>query len=313
MKAYVSTGYGNPDILKLVDQKEPVANEDQYLVKNYVTTINSADIRLRKADPWLVRLALGIFKPRIPVSGIVYSGYIVENDEKTKRICGLNFTTFGAFGEYLLIPKKSEWAYLPDEVSFEEGASLLFGGHTALYYLRKAKIKKGDKILIYGASGSVGVSSIQLAKYFGAEVTAVCSTKHLEEVKKLGADIVIDYTNYDLKTHQEKYDIVYDTVGKGNELILANLVKKGKTLILGSALIKGAIKGFYAKIKYKIDLVIGVAETNQEDLQFLITLFTQKYIDSITDKKYEFEEMKEAHSYVEKGHRFGNVIVRIQN
>lgn len=312
MKAYTCKRYGPPEVLILEEVAKPVPSDDQILIQNFATTVNSADIRLRAANPWLVRLMLGLTKPKYPIGGVVYSGYIIdEHGMQKERISGVNFDTFGGYGQYLVTSRLSGWGALPDSISFEDGASILFGGHTALHYLRKANIQKGESVLIYGASGSVGVSAIQLAKYFGAQVTAVCSTANLAKVKALGADNVIDYTTTDLNTLEEKYDIVYDTVGKGNEFALAKLVKPGKSLILGAAIIKGAIKAYLAKIKYTFNLIIGVAETNQEDIEFLIHLLDSGVLTAVIDRRYEFVNMRDAHEYVDKGHKSGNVVVVI--
>jgi len=310
MKAYLTTGYGSPDVLKLVEMPIPVPKQDQILIKNYVTTINSADSRLRRADPWLVRLMLGFWKPKIPVGGIVFGGTIVDNNQKISRVCGFNFETFGGFGEYLVTPIASNWAILPTDVNYQDAVSILFGGHTALYFLKKANITKDDKILIYGASGSVGVAAIQLAKYFGAEVTAVCSAKNLQKIKSLGADKVLNYPEIDQIT--DKFDIVYDTIGKTDVMTLAKLVKPKKTLILGAAIIKGSLLGLVAKHTKNINLIIGTAQTSKEDIELLLDLLQKKLLLPVIDRVFDYAHMREAHEYVDNGHKVGNVVVKIQ-
>ena len=203
MRAIICTKYGDPSVLHLSEMEKPTPKDNEILIKMMATTVNSGDARLRRADPFLVRLVFGFFKPKIRVLGNVISGIVeaVGNNVTTFKVgdevFGLNDLTMGTYAEYLVVQESTPLALKPSNTSFEEAAATVFGGHTALHFLKKADIKTGQKVLIYGASGAVGSAAVQIAKYYGAQVTAVCSTANLELVKNMGADTVLDYTKQD--------------------------------------------------------------------------------------------------------------------
>jgi NADPH:quinone reductase-like Zn-dependent oxidoreductase len=239
----------------------------------------------------VVRLVFGFFKPKLPILGIVLSGVVeAVGQEVTKykvgdEVFGLTDTMkIGTYAEYKCVSQDSAITIKPTNITFQEAAAIPFGAHTALHYLKKANLKAGQKILIYGASGSVGTNAVQLAKYYGAEVTAVCSTANLEMVKKLGADKV--------------------EVGK-----IAKLVKKEGILMLGDALIKEMLQGAWIAKRSNIKLIAGVAEVTAKDMDFIKELVESGKLKPVIDKTYKLEQMVEAHEYVEKGHKRGNVVV----
>jgi NADPH:quinone reductase-like Zn-dependent oxidoreductase len=263
-----------------------------------------------------VRLVFGFFKPKLPILGIVLSGVVeAVGQEVTKykvgdEVFGLTDTMkIGTYAEYKCVSQDSAITIKPTNITFQEAAAIPFGAHTALHYLKKANLKAGQKILIYGASGSVGTNAVQLAKYYGAEVTAVCSTANLEMVKKLGADKVVDYTKQDLSTIDEVFDVVYETVNKVEVGKIAKLVKKEGILMLGDALIKEMLQGAWIAKRSNIKLIAGVAEVTAKDMDFIKELVESGKLKPVIDKTYKLEQMVEAHEYVEKGHKRGNVVV----
>jgi len=219
------------------------------------------------------------------------------------------------YAEYLAVPDTTPLALKPTNMNFEEAASTVFGGHTALHFLKKADIQKDQKVLIYGASGAVGSSAVQIAKAFGAEVTAVTSTINLNLVKNLGADFVVNYTNSkeleNLFKKEAEFDIVYETVDKSSVPQIAKLVKPNGAMLLGAVLIKGMIQGNMISKKLNLKLVAGVAQVTPQDMQFLKDLAQTDKLKAVIDKTFTLEQIPQAHEYVEKGHKKGNVVITI--
>ena len=317
MRAITYAEYGSPEVLKLSEIEKPTPTEKQILIKMQATTVNSGDVRLRKADPFLVRLMFGLLKPKISILGNVISGVVEEIGKEVSlfkvgdEVFGLNDFTMGTYAEYLVVPEGIPLAHKPSNMNFEEAASTVFGGHTALHFLKKAKIQNGQKVLIYGASGAVGSSAVQLAKYYGAHVTAVCSTVNLELVKSLGADSVIDYTKDDLSSLQGSFDVVFDTVDKIPVSKIAKLSKNDGTLILSAALIKGMLQGVWIAKTSKIKVIAGVVEVTSQDMNFIRELAENGSLKPVIDRTYPLDQMQAAHEYVDKGHKKGNVVVKI--
>ena len=317
MKAITYTKYGPPSVLNLSEIEKPISKDNEILIKMMATTVNSGDARLRRADPFLVRLMFGFFKPRKHILGNVISGIVqsvgkdVTSFKIGDEVFGLTDMTMGTYAEYLVVPELTPLALKPLNTNFEEAAATVFGGHTALHFLKKADIKPGQKILIYGASGAVGSCAVQIAKYYGAEVTAVCSTANIELVKNLGADIVIDYTKQDLSGMEGKFDVVFETVDKTQVSKIAKLVKPSGVLMLGAVIIKGMLQGLIASKKHNLKLIGGVADVTASDMNFIKQLIENKDLKPVIDKTYSLEQMAQAHEYVDKGHKVGNVVIKI--
>ena len=325
MKAIICTKYGPPEVLKIAEVEKPVPKDNEILIKNYATSVNSGDVRIRSFDVppifWLpFRLFMGVLKPRQNIPGIDMAGEIesvgkdVKSFKKGDRVFGSSYPKMGCYAEYICIPEKSAITKIPDKRSFDEMTPLFFGGHTALHFLRKGDIQKGQKVLVYGASGSVGTYAVQLAKYFGADVTGVCSTANLELIKSLGADKVIDYTKEDFTKNGEIYDIIFDTVGESPfSGSLRSLSKKGYYLRAVHMKLAFILRGIWVTIFSKKKVIGGVAHEFKEDLEFLKKLYMEGDIKPVIDRTWPLEEIVEAHRYVEKGHKKGNVVIKIAN
>ena len=308
MKAIVCTKYGPPEVLELREVEKPKPKDNQVLVKIYATAVHSGDCRMRSLNligvPFLqrilVRLALGITKPRKPILGLWLAGEIETIGKNVKRFnvgdkiyARTPDLQFGAYAQYACLPEKSIMAQKPSNVSYEEAVAVPFGGLTALYFLRKSKLRRNQKVLIYGASGAVGTSAVQIAKYLGADVTGVCSASNLELVKALGANTIIDYTKNDFTKTNVLYDVIFDTVGK---ISFSNSKKALRR------------DGMYFSV-----LTSGHAHMEIEGLNFLTKLVEAGDVKPVIDRCWPLDHMVEAHGYVDKGHKKGNVVITVEH
>ncbi|WP_404458386.1 NAD(P)-dependent alcohol dehydrogenase [Sutcliffiella horikoshii] len=315
MRAVVYTKYGPPEVLQLKEVDKPVPKDNEILVKIVATAVNAADWRLRKADPVAVKLFFGLTRPKKPILGGVLAGIVESVGCDVKRwkagdeVFGSSGMNMGAYAEYICLPEDGVVALKPFNLSYVEAATVPFGGHTAIHFLRKANIQPRQKILIYGASGAVGTAAIQLAKLYGAEVTGVCSTTNVEMVSSLGADKVIDYTKEEITG--DNYDVIFDTVGKiPYEAVKKTLKKKG-TWILGGAGVTQMVQGYWSGLSRRYKIISGLALEKEDDIRFLRELIEKGKYKAVVDKSYPMEQLSMAHSYVEKGHKKGNVGVII--
>jgi len=303
MKAIVCTKYGSPEVLELREVEKPAPKDHEIRVKIHATTVTSGDTRVRSFNSpilfWIpMRLILGITKPRNKILGVEFAGEVeaigqhVKRFKKGDQVYAISGMRFGAYAEYICFPEEGNVTLKPTNATYEEAAALSFGGTTALHFFRKAKIKPGQKVLIYGASGAVGTSAVQIAKVMGTEVTAVCSSANFELVKSLGADHVIDYRKEDFAQREERYDVIFDTVGKSSK---ANCKKALKP------------NGVFITVDGQ-----GIAKVLTEDLIYLKTLVEEGKIKSVIDRRYALEQIPEAHRYVDKGHKKGNVVITVR-
>lgn len=319
MKAITCPSYGTPDVLQPAEIAKPTPKTDEVLVKIFATAVSSADVRLRKADPFIIRLVFGLMRPKYPILGYVLSGVIeavgedVESFQPGDQIYATTGMAMGAYAEYICLDQDGVIAHKPKNMTYEEAASIPFGGNTALYFLRKANIQPGQNILIYGASGAIGTAAIQLAKNLGAHVTGICSTTNLELVKSLGADEVIDYTKEDFTKNGKTYDVIFETVGKTSfSSSLQSLTKNGHYLMAAAGL-KEMRQGLCASITSKRKVTSGVMSETAEDLTFFNNLIETGKFKPVIDRSYPMEQMVEAHRYVDKGRKKGNVVITVKH
>ncbi len=317
MKAAVYTQYGSPEVLqtKEVTKPEPKANE--ILLKIKATAVNSGEVRLRKADPFAVRFLFGLTKPKLNILGAVFSGEVESIGKDVTRfkvgdqVFGHTDMKFGAYAEYICVAEDGSLAMKPTNISHNEAATIPFGGTTALHFIKKADIKPGQKVLIVGASGAVGSAAVQLAKSYGAIVTGVCSTSNVALVRSIGADKVIDYKKEDFTQNGEIYDVIYDAVKTISIFRSAKSLKKNGIMILGAAMISEMIQGLFTSITSGRKVLMGVISHKAEDINFLKTLIEKGKYKPVIDRTYSLEQIAEAHAYVEKGHKKGNVAINI--
>ncbi len=317
MKAVVFATYGAPEVLQLQHVGKPEPKDNEILLRIKATAANSGDWRIRKADPFAIRLFFGLAKPKINILGSVFSGEIEAVGKSVTRfkagdeVFGSTGMTLGAYAEYICLPENGPLAPKPGNLTHQEAAVIPFGGTTALYWIRKANIKKGQKVLINGASGAVGTAAVQLAKYFGATVTGVCGTSNMDLVKSLGADKVIDYTKEDFARNGETYDVIFDTVNKISfSRGLKSLHKNGK-FIQSAAGMPAMLRGLWVSATSGRKVLAGVISQKAEDIEFLKTLAGTNHLKAVIDRTYALDRMAEAHTYIEKGHKSGNVAITV--
>jgi NADPH:quinone reductase-like Zn-dependent oxidoreductase len=321
MKAAVYTKYGAPDVVQIKDIPKPQPKKNQVLIRVHATSVNSGDMRARSLDMpsgfgLIGRLVFGIFKPRNQVLGVELAGVIesigtdVTQFQTGDKVFADTGAGFGAHAEYRALPQGGAIALMPECLGFEQAAVLSFGGVTALQFLRdKGGIQAGDKVLINGASGAVGLAAVQLAHYFGAEVTAVCSQRNHDLVRGLGAKHVIDYNVQDFGENGQNYDLIMDTVGTAPwSRSKSSLTKTGRLLLVHGTLGDMLKAGFVSRRKGK-KLVPGVALGNAKDLKILAGLVESGDYSPMINRTFPLDQIVAAHAYVDTGRKRGSVAI----
>ena len=332
MKAMVWTKFGPPDVLQFKEVAKPAPKDHEVLIRIYATTVTAGDCELRGLKfPIALRLPIRIFvgiirlirliRPRPMILGqelageIEAVGKVVTRFRKGDQVFGWSGLGLGAYAEYTCLPEKGVLAIKPSNITYEEAAPLSVGGLEAVYFLRKGHIHSGQKVLIHGAGGSIGTFAVQLAKYFGADVTAVDSTGKLDTLRSIGADQVIDYTQEDFTKSGETYDVIFDVVGKSSfSRSVRSLTLNGRYL-LGNPQLSQRVRGRWTSMissKKVIPWKARTASEYTEDFNFLKELIEAGKIQSVIDRCYPLEQTAEAHRYVDTGHKKGNVVITVE-
>jgi NADPH:quinone reductase-like Zn-dependent oxidoreductase len=317
VRAVVHDRYGPPDVLRLEDVERPVPNDDEVLVKVHATTVNRTDCHRRGADPFLWRLFAGLRRPKRRILGNELAGEVeavgaaVTEFAVGDQVFGLNSWLLGAHAEFVCVRASGLIAHKPASMSYEEAAAVLDGGLNALFSLRRLGLRKGQRILVYGASGSIGTAAVQLARAFDAEVTAVCTTRNVELVRSLGADEVIDYTKDDFTTNGQTYDMIFDAVGKHSFLRCRGSLKSGGVYSATDRWQNLAFAVVTRWIGDKRVLITIPTRYTKQDVVFLKELIEAGKYRAVIDRRYRLEQVAEAARYVETQQKTGNVVLMV--
>ena len=330
MKAVVFTEYGTPDVLQLKEVEKPTPNDNEVLIRVHATPVNFGDIIVRKLGKissqefympdlfWLfARIGFGFSKPKKHILGSEFAGEIeavgkdVTRFKPGDQVFGYRGMSLGANVEYLCMAEDGMLAIKPDNMTYEEAATVPGGSLTALSLLRKVNIQPGQKVLVNGASGSIGSAALQLAKYFGAEVTGVCATPRVDMVKALGADKVIDYTKEDFTNSGETYDLIFDVLGKSSFSRSKRSLKPNGRLLYASFKMRQVFQMLWTSITGDKKVICALSGESPDDLSFIKELIEAGKIKSVIDRCYPLEQTAEAHRYYENGHKTGSVVISV--
>jgi NADPH:quinone reductase-like Zn-dependent oxidoreductase len=319
MKACIYKKYGPPEVVSLAEVEMPVPKSNEILIKVKYATVNRTDCGFRSAEYFISRLFSGLFRPKNQVLGNEFAGIIEEIGSEVTgfkigdKVFGYNDKTFGAHAEYLCLNEKSNLALIPENIQLNHAAAICEGAHYALCDIRAAKVKAGDEVLVYGATGAIGSSAVQLLKHFGAHVTAVCNTQNVDLMLSLGADKVIDYQKEDYTQSPEKFDLIFDAVGKSSFKIGKKVLKE-RGIYISTELGKHGANVWLAlltPIFSKKKVLFPIPFIYLEDVQFLAGLVLVNEFKPLIDRTYSMEEIVEAYQYVESAQKVGNVLLEI--
>ena len=324
MKAVVYERYGPPEVLQLQEVDKPTAKDNEVLIKTHATTVTSGDWRVRSLNVpagfgFMTRLVFGVSRPKQPILGTELAGVIesVGNDVKKFKVGDQVFafsdTAMGCHAEYKCMPEDGAVALKPPNLTFEEAAALSFGGTTALDFFRRGRLQNGERVLVNGASGAVGTAAVQLAKHFGADVTGVCSTANLELVRSLGASHVVDYTQEDFTQNGETYDVIVDTAGSAPFSRSKASLKEGGRLLMVLGGLPDMLQIPWVSMTSSKKVIAGPAAGRAQDLRFLAGLAEAGEFKPVIDRRYPFEQIAEAHRYVDTGRKKGNVVITLEH
>ncbi|KAF0130635.1 MAG: alcohol dehydrogenase [Bacteroidetes bacterium] len=317
MKAAIHLEYGPPEVVNIREVDKPVPAENELLIKVVATTVNRTDCGFRSAEYFVSRFFSGLLRPKQTILGNEFAGIVVAVGNQVKefsrgdKVFGYNDVTFGAHAEYLKIPSKGAIALMPENLSFREAAALTEGAHYALCDIRAAKVKKGQEVLVNGATGAIGSAAVQLLKHEGAIVTAVCGTDNVELVKSLGADKVIDFLKSDFTKTDDRFDFVFDAVGKSSYGACKNILKK-HGIYISTELGKNAENIYLALITPLVSkkrLLFPLPYVSRDDVYFLKELAEKRVFKPVIDREYSLNQIVDAYKYVETGQKIGNVLI----
>lgn len=318
MKAATLDRYGPPEVLRIADMPKPAPRRGEVLVRVRATTVTAGDVRLRRANPFLIRMVFGLLRPSFRVPGMMFAGTVEEVGKDVAEyrvgdeVFGATGLKLGANAEYARVAVGPSVAAKPTNVTFGEAAAIAFGGESALHFLRAANVRAGQRVLIYGASGSVGTAMVQVAKHFGVHVTGVCSEANLALVRSLGAEHVVDYTKEDFSKIGSVYDVVIDAVGKAGAEQLFRALRPGGVCVFVASTFRGYVAAkVQALLTGRAKVIGGVARTKPGDLDFLKGLVEAGQFKPVIDRTFPLDDIVAAHRYAETGHVKGNVVISI--
>ncbi len=319
MKAIIYTKYGPPEVAQLMEVAKPLPKENEILVKVYASTVNRTDCGFRSAEYFISRFWTGIFRPKYQILGCEFAGVIEEigqevtTFQKGDQVFGFNDKTCGGHSEYLTIAETDAVTCMPEGFTFNEAAALTEGAHYALVDIRAAKVKSGQNVLVYGATGAIGSAAVQLLKHFGAYVTAVSNTKNIPLVKSLGADRVIDYQTQDFTKTSERFEFIFDAVGKSSFGQCKPLLTE-HGIYISTELGKNGENIFFAlttPFLGRKKLLFPIPSISKQDVIFLKELAQKGEFKPVIDRQYQLDQIIEAYKYVESGQKTGNVVIKI--
>ena len=321
MKAIVCTKYGPPEVLQLKDVAKPYPKDNEVLIKIHATTVNRTDSALRKAEPFISRFITGLIRPKKTILGTEFAGEIeavgkdITSFQVGDKVFGFSGNDFGAHAEYMIMREEGSLTTMPANMTYEEAAPSTEGAHYALSFIRKANLQSGQRVLINGATGAIGSAAVQLVKYFGADVTAVCNTKNVALVKSLGADKVLDYTKEDFTKDDQMYDAVFDTVGKSSFSRCKPLLKPGGIYISSELgyMAQNPILALITPIFGKKKVMFPIPKHSDENIILFKKLIEAGKFKGVIDRCYPLEEIVEAYKYVETGQKTGNVVITVEH
>ncbi|MFC1915704.1 NAD(P)-dependent alcohol dehydrogenase [Chloroflexota bacterium] len=321
MKAVVSTKYGPPDVLQLKEVEKPTPKDNEVLIKVHAATVNRTDCATRKAKPFFARFFTGLIRPKKTILGTEFAGEIeaagkdVTSFKVGDKVFGFSGNDFGAHAEYMTMPGGGFLATMPANMTFEEAAPSTEGAYYAHSFIRIANIQSGQRVLINGATGAIGSAAVQLVKYFGADVTAVCNTKNVALVESLGADKVIDYTKEDFTKDDQKYDAVFDAVGKSSFNRCKPLLKSGGIYISSELgyMAQNPILSLVTPMFGNKKVMFPIPKHSDENIVLFKKLIEAGKFKGVIDRCYPLEEIVEAYRYVETGQKTGNVVITVEH
>ena len=319
MKASVNTIYGSPDVLQIIGVSKPIPKDNEVLIKIHASTVNRTDCGFRNPEYLIVKLISGLFKPKNTILGTELAGEIeaigknVESFKIGDQVFGLNTFKFGTHAEYVCVDEKKAITPMPSNMTFNEAAAVCDGLFLAYANIKKIDFTKSPKILVNGASGSIGSATLQLAKYYGAEVTAVCNTKNIELIHSLGADNVIDYTKEDFTQNGQVYDFVLDVVGKSSYFKCKKIMKPRGIYISSELgyLSQNIFLALFTPLLFGKKVLFPIPVDKKEDILFFKKLIEEGKYKAIIDRTYSLDQIVEATKYVETGEKTGNVVIQI--